>query len=189
MKRFTLFLLLCGGLVTSSQLVAGGLGIASDISVSRPQSGLGGFYLGGSIGNASYDKIDDSDIGFDLFGGLNFNEILSAEFGWISLGKAEKGAQASKVSSKVTALHAAILGNVALQNDLGAFGKLGIAIWDADTTSLGSNSKSDSGTDVFFGFGLDYQIGGSTSVRFGVDFYAIDEEDVTTYAVGIKQKF
>ncbi len=168
---------------TGSANVIAASTVASDIIVSRPASNVMGFYVGGSIGNASYNEADDSDIGFDLFVGLDLNEVLSVELGWANFGEAENAG-----SIEVTALHAAMVGHLSLQNDLSLVGKLGIFSWDADLT-VGSSTTSDSDTDVFFGLSVDYEITGKTSVRFGIDRYAIDEEDITVYSVGIKQRF
>lgn len=184
MRYSVLFLLFSAGLTISPQGLAGDAGIADDITVSHAKTGAEGFYLGASIGNASYDDIDESDVGFDLFAGINLNEVLSAELGWVDLGEADGGTATAEVS----AFHLAIVGHVALQNNLNAFGKLGMAVWDADVRQ-GAISTSDSGTDVFFGFGVDYQISALSSVRFGADWYSVDDEDITLVAVGLKQRF
>ena len=181
--KYLLRLFIAGVAVISSTHVAADSTVASDISVSRPTSGGMGFYAGGSVGNANYNETDDSDIGFDLFAGFNLNEVLSVELGWANFGEADNAG-----TIEVTALHAAIIGHLSLQNDLSVYGKLGISSWDADLT-VGSVKESDSDTDVFFGLGVDYDITGKTSVRFGIDQYAIDEEDITMYSVGIKQRF
>lgn len=158
--------------------------ISDDIRVSRSQPSTEGFYVGASIGNASYDDVDESDVGFNVFAGIDVNEILSAELGWASFGEAE----GNTATAEVTAFHLAIVGSVALQNNLNAFGKLGMARWDADVRQ-GPVSSSDNGTDVFFGIGVDYQIGAGSFVRFGADFYGVDDEDVTFIGVGLKQRF
>lgn len=181
--KYLLALIIAGSAVFSSTLVVADSNVSSDITMSRPASGERNFYVGASIGNASYDDADDSDISFDLFLGLDLNEVLSVELGWANFGEAEETG-----SIEVTALHAAMIGHLALQNNLSVYGKLGISSWDADST-MGSVSENDSDTDVFFGLGADYQISGKTFVRFGVDQYAIDEEDITVYSVGIKQRF
>ncbi|MBL4608690.1 MAG: outer membrane beta-barrel protein [Pseudomonadales bacterium] len=183
MKRLKLSFILCSGLLISSQGFADA-GIANDINVSHSGASEQGFYIGATLGSANYDVMDESDIGFDLFAGFNFNEVLSAELGWVSFGEVEN----SGITAEASAFHLAVLGNVSLQNDLSFYGKLGMTSWDVDFKS-NVGSGSDSGADVFFGLGMDYQIGARSSVRFGADWYSLDVEDIALYSIGIKQTF
>ena len=184
MKKLISFLF-CSGVAISTQVFAASdSGIASDIHVSHPSAGMQGFYLGGTLGLASYDTMDDSDIAFDLFAGFDLNETLSVELGWVSFGEVEKSGEALEAS----AFHVAMMGKLSLQSDLNLYGKLGITSWDADTTS-GEISASDSGADVFLGVGIDYQVGANSSVRFGADWYSLDDEEIAVYSIGAKQRF
>ena len=183
--RKLLAFLFCGGVAMSTPVFAASdLGIASDIHVSHPSAGIQGFYLGGTLGLANYDTMDDRDIAFDLFAGFNINEALSVELGWVNFGEVEKIESAFEAS----AFHVAVLGSLSLQSDLNLYGKLGMTSWDADI-SEGVTSVNDSGADVFFGAGIDYQVGVNSSVRFSADWYSLGDEDVAVYSIGAKQRF
>ena len=178
-------LLFCGGVGISAPVIAEPeSGMANDIHVSQPSAGMQGFYLGATLGLANYDMMDDSDIAFDLFAGFNINEILSIELGWVNFGEIENAATTLETS----AFHAAMIGSLSLQSDLNLYAKLGMTRWDADLT-VGAVSVSDSGADVFFGGGIDYQVAANTSVRFSGDWYVLGDEDVAVYSVGVKQSF
>ncbi|NOZ52706.1 MAG: outer membrane beta-barrel protein [Gammaproteobacteria bacterium] len=163
--------------------------IASDIRVSKPDSQGTGLYLGAKAGIANYDEADDSDGAFDLFVGFNLNEVLSIEAGWTDLGEASN----SGSSVEVTALHVDIVGNMGLRSDLSLFGKIGLARWDFDHNT-NATTENDSGVDLSFGVGFDYNISGRSAVRFALDFYAIDaeinnidvDEDIMVFSVGAK---
>jgi len=163
--------------------------IASDITVTRSGNQGSGLYLGARAGIANYDEADDSDAGFDLFAGINLNEVLSIEAGWTDLGEVSNNG----ANSEVTVLHVDIVGNMGLRSDLSLYGKIGLAGWDLDVKT-NAFSDSDSGVDLTFGFGVDYNITGRSSVRFGLDFYSADaeiqgadyNEDIMMFSVGAK---
>ncbi len=183
MKRSRLLFMLCGGLVIGSQGFADS-NIAGDINVSRPSAGVQNFYAGATLGLASYDVMDDSDTAFNIFAGFFVNDALSVELGWANLGEVEK----NTVSTEASAFHLSAVGVFSLQNDINLYAKLGLTNWDVDwESSLASGS--DSGSDVFFGLGIDYQVGANSFARFGADWYSLDDEDVAVYSIGIKQKF
>jgi len=163
--------------------------ISSDIRVTKSGSQGAGFYLGAKAGLANYDEADDSDAAFDLFAGINLNEVLSIEAGWTDLGKVSDAG----TSAEVSAFHVDVVGNMGVRSDISLFGKIGLASWDLDVKNS-SFSDSDSGVDLTFGFGVDYNISGRSSVRFGLDFYSIDgtinntdsSEDIMVFSVGAK---
>ena len=196
MKRL-IPLLFCSGVgICAPVIAASESGVASDIQVSDFDTGMQDFYLGGSLGLASYDMWDDSDITFNIFAGFNLNEILSVELGWINFGEVDKSATAFEAIAlhkagtilEASAFQAAMIGSFPLSNDLNLYAKLGMTKWDADLATVVS-SASDSGADVFFGAGVDYQFAVSTSVRFSADLYALGDEDIAVYSVGVKQSF
>ena len=180
MKRAITQLLLVNGLIASMPLFADS-GVSADINVSRPQSGIESLYLGASIGQASYSELDDSDIGFKLFAGISLNELVSVELGWVDFGSVESVGATVDAS----ALYLGIVGSYELQNDLSLYGKLGFSSWDADLKA-NTVTASESGSDVTFGLGLNYQFSGHAGMQFSVDQYPLDDEDVTMFAIGIK---
>ncbi|PCJ21774.1 MAG: hypothetical protein COB04_02305 [Gammaproteobacteria bacterium] len=182
MNRALTSLVLASGLMASVPLYADN-GVASDINVSRPQSNIENVYVGGKIGQAIYDELDDSDIGINLFVGLDLNEIVSAELGWVDFG--EIGDKEDDGALEASAFYIAVIGAIELQSDLSAYGKLGFSSWDVDFESE-SGSGSDSGSDIVFGLGLNYQFSGHSSVQFSIDQYPLDEEDVRVFAIGFK---
>lgn len=183
MKRATLAASLCGactlGAASAPTLAA------DDILISRPHSSMASnLYLGASFGNARYDKADDSSAAFALFGGYQLNEVLSLDLGYTDLGKAEKGGNKSEAS----AFSLGVLGRLPVKTDLTLFGKVGLSSWNLDLTP----GSSDSDIDVSYGLGADYDISGSTAVRFGVDFYSLSgskiDENINVFSIGFVYK-
>jgi len=162
---------------------------ANDMIISRPQSSGSNLYLGIKVGNADYDNVDDSDASVDLFVGFRMNELISMQGGYTTLGEPSTGV----VFAEVTLAHAEIVANVGLRSDVSLYGQVGLFVWDYDQ-QIGIISNSDSGTDVAFGFGVDYEISSRYAVRFAVDFYALEpqvsgtkvDEDITNISIGVK---
>ncbi len=158
--------------------------VSSDIRVSRPGAGGGSFYVGGAAGLASYDDTDDSDVGFSLFGGYAFTEVLAAELGFQDYGEAE----GDGASLEVSAIYLSLVATASLRSDAGLFGKLGILEWDSDSR-VANASSSDSGSEAFVGFGGNYAIGARSLLRFEIDFIPVEDEDIVFYNVGFVQRF
>lgn len=186
MKQKILAKTLCGALVLGAIAPAFA---ANDITITRPNRAsanmASNMYFGAHLANAQYKEADDSSAAFSLFGGYHLNEVLAIDLAYSDFGEAEKSGD----KTEATAFSLGILGKVPVRTGLIFFGKLGLASWDADV-STGSLSDSDSGTDVYFGIGVDYDISGTSAVRFGLDRYTLSgsdnsDEDITSFSIGI----
>ncbi len=164
----------------------------SDIIVTRPHNMSSNMssniYIGASLGNAKYDKANDSSAAFGIFGGVHINEVLAVDFGWADLGEASEGTY----KAKVNVLQIALLGKLHASTDFSLFGKVGLARW-AYGLSTPSFSGSDDDINVYFGVGADYHISGRSAVRFSADFYnmkptisnvTLTEENISLFSIG-----
>jgi len=165
-----------------------GLFVASLGSTSIATAGAGDTYAGISLGNASSDlsglDIDDT-IGWKVFGGYALNDVLAIEGGYTSLGDADWTlpgfALPPGVSTSIetTGFEIAAVGNFPLNSQLSLFGKVGLFAWDVEISASspsGSASDSTTGTDVFFGFGGQYEISGNLAVRASWERYAMEDD-------------
>jgi OOP family OmpA-OmpF porin len=166
--------------------------MADDIVVSKPQRMSTPMYIGVTLGSANYDEFDDSSIAYGVFGGFDINEILAINLGWSDFGEASSDGDKAEVS----AFHLSLLGKLPVRTDITLFGRIGLAKWDLDAT-LGGQSDGDSDADIFYGVGVDYDITGQSSVRFGLDFYNLkptlsditqEEETISVFSVGFMFK-
>lgn len=155
---------------------------ADDITISKPHrmssNMASNFYAGAQLAYASYKEVDDNSAAFGLFGGFHLNEVLAVEAAYNDFGEAEKGG----VKAEASAFSLGLMGKLPLKTDLTLFGRVGLAAWDIDLSP-----GSDSGTDVYFGIGADYDISGTAAVRFGIDAYSLNgdiDEDITAFAIG-----
>lgn len=167
--------------------------VAGDIVVTRASDQEpAGKYIGGAFGNADYDKTGDSDIGFTVYGGILPWKTVGIEFGYVNLGKPKDSAGDP---FEVTLFKGGAVAHIPVNINLTVFGQVGIASWDADA-GFGPITISDSGTDIYYGFGVENTLTGRSKLRVAVDFYTVGDfdnsgvdEDIMFLSLGLTQTF
>jgi OOP family OmpA-OmpF porin len=177
------------------------------------------FYLGFSAGQTKIDTgvsgltgtatLDESDTGYKIFGGYKFDNIWSAEIQYADFGKASlkgnngdrftfEGAQYqftannSEVSVKAKSFGAAIVAGYDVSSVVRPYAKLGLHRWDSDssvTSNVGNASISDSGTDPFYGIGIQFSITDQLAARVEAEHYKYDSEKAQLISVGLMYRF
>lgn len=179
-----------------------------------------GWYVGGNIGisdtNIDEDKItknlinpsytdDDSDLGYKLFGGYQFNKYFALEGGYFNLGKFDYALSAfggtKNGSLKVTGLNLDAVGILPITEDFSAFGRVGAnyaQVKDSFSTT-GSLSMPDANPDknalnYKFGAGLQYAITDAVGIRLEAERYRINDAvgnsgDINLFSVGLTYRF
>jgi OOP family OmpA-OmpF porin len=184
-------------------LLAAALVAAAGPVAAQGQSDAG-WYIGGAYGMTSFDldttgitnpSLDDSDSGFKIYGGFQFNKHLGAEVGYVDFGKASISGSLSGIpftgNIDVTAFTFAGVGTLPLNESFALFGKVGLWTWDAtaNVSALGSaGSADDSGTDVFFGVGARYNLNKNFALTLEVEMYDSDDS-VTMTSLGVRYQF
>ncbi|MFZ5603465.1 MAG: outer membrane beta-barrel protein [Pseudomonadota bacterium] len=158
--------------------------------------GESGFYLGGSVGNASLDisdndpefpvEFDDEDMAYKGFAGYNIGVIpmlnLAVEGAYVNFGTYE-GEIAGLSGNEIDVDGFIFSGLVGFDlGPIGLFGKMGMLSWDNEISS-DSFDESDSGTDPAYGVGAKFQIG-SIAVRAEYEMFDLDDADIDFYSVG-----
>jgi hypothetical protein len=163
------------------------------ISTTALAGGESGFYIGGSVGEAStvFDdddtKIDDDDTSYKIFGGYNFGIIplidIAVEGAYMDFGEQTNGdAQLESEAVGIFGLVGFNLGPV------GLFGKVGAVDWDTDLKFDNASNESDSGTDPAYGVGARFQLF-SASIRAEYELFDLDGVDIDFYSVGVSYTF
>lgn len=175
------------------------LGLASAMAFAAPAFAQDmGFYAGLSFGQSSLDldcsgvpQCDDSDSAWRILGGYRFNRNFAAELGYINFGEFTFGdGGANSVSVEATGFELVAVGMWPLSNEFSVYGKVGLFRWDTDATGTGvfAGSASDSGTDVTFGAGVQYDFTKQFGVRGEWQRYSADD-DVDVFSVGVVFRF
>ena len=87
-----------------------------------------GAYLGAGFGTANYseDNFEDSDTGFNFFGGMRFNENFGIELSYTDFGKQEDRFYGYDASVEVTGLGLSAVAFLPVSENFDLFGKLGL---------------------------------------------------------------
>lgn len=208
----------------SKPLVALAFVTASTAAIAAaPAQSDTGFYVTGSIGQAN-TKLDTSNtvhqtaitsdstdkFGYALGVGYRFNSYIGTELSYVNFGKPtydllrEDGSNAaSKLTVKNTAVVAAVVGYLPLNNDFTAMGKVGAAFVHTKVDRVGAPGNDDTYHDSdnqvhpTFGIGGLYKLNTNLDLRANVDWYpnitktSDTSTDTDSYlvSIGIQYKF
>lgn len=137
-----------------------------------------GPYVGAGLGYTKLDNdsldwladagasTDDSDTGYKLFVGYQFNPNFAIEAGYVDFGDFSASASVPGYSAKAEisaeGFTAALVGKLPIQNGFSVFGKLGMIAWDGDYKESDSDgwsySESSDGSDPYYGIGAEYEV-------------------------------
>lgn len=158
------------------------------VPVSAAQSD--GWYMGSSIGYSkmkpsvqNYDiskyrySEKNSDVGFKVFGGYQFNANWALEAQYIDLGKyqiEQAGSSVSRGSAKVKALALNVVGTIPVNEQFAVLGKLGVVQGklDAEGSNVyGRDTYSATRTAPLVGIGAEYALTPQWILRGEYEFY------------------
>jgi len=159
-----------------------------------------GFYVGAGVGTTKVSDdafdgtgIDDSDTGFKIFGGYDFNQYFAVEVSYLDLGEASASEAGDSLSVGVTALTASAVGRLPLSDMFALYGKLGYASYDVNVdfniAGFGSGSGSDSDSDLIYGVGGALSFGGNFEARLEYEAINVDGGDLNMISIGGLYRF
>ena len=143
--------------------------------------------------SSSLSTTDNTGVGFDLGIGLNLDENLALEFGYVNFGTLEIN---TTLTGPAETVKTEITGNAITGAGVLKFGddqenfylKAGMHSWDLDgkvTASLGSSTAPlGTGTDLTFGAGFK-----ANNWFASYDYYAIEEGDFSSIGIGYSTAF
>lgn len=120
------------------------------------------YYLFAQFGQSRFDvgeanvAIDDTDTTLGLGFGVELSPNLALEAAYHDFGELK----IAQSGIDVSAFSGALIGQIPLGASLGAYGKLGFDVWEAE-----SSTTSSDGNDLFFGLGLSYELNNSAALR------------------------
>jgi OmpA-OmpF porin, OOP family len=182
-------------------------------ALSLPMSAAAGFfdltlapYLGASAGQANADisctagtACDDTDLAWKIYGGMEVNEYLSMEVGYVQLGKFENRGTLTG-SREVNGVTMQLVGTKALGN-ITLIGKGGFGILHSDVKGTIPGPRSnveDTDLEWSLGLGAQYNVSKSVGMRLeweryfevgGKDASSTGEADIDLITAGLVIKF
>lgn len=183
-----------------------------------------GFYVGLSLGQAELDSgagdiksaleaagatgvvasVDNTDLGWKLFGGYQLNKYFGVEVAYVDMG--EFTTDATYTTPLGSPVHGSaegdgglfsVVGTLPVGETFAVFGKMGAFVWDVDATasnSFGMLEDNYNGTTLAYGLGANWQLSRNISLRGELerlkDIGPDDgEADVDLYSLGAAYHF
>ena len=193
---------------------------ASPLTAATTTDYNAGWYLGGNIGlsfaNIGEDAItqniadssytdDESDLGYKLFGGYQFNKYFALEGGYFDLGEFNYDLSSPTGSAsgtlKVMGVNLDALALLPITERFSAFARGGINYAQVKDSFSSSGSLSFSGTspkekdfNYKFGAGLEYAMTDTVGFRLEAERYRINDAvgndgDIDLFSVGFTYRF
>jgi OOP family OmpA-OmpF porin len=153
-----------------------------------------GFYLGGSIGQATNEagEFKGSDFAFKLGGGYAFNRYFGIEVAYIDAGTQDDTIGLVEVENESGGVLASALLRLPLGETFAVFGKVGYAFYDSDATfRLGNLSERESNSDEDLAYGIGMELAISGGLKFRAEYEAVDvsEGDFQIVSAGAVYQF
>lgn len=196
-----------------------GLCLLASSSLAQTSADKNPFYLGLSGGQTKIDTgvtrltgtatLDEKDTGYKIFGGLKIDSIWGAELQYVDFGKASlKGntgdqfnyqgtqyeftANNAEISLKAKSYGVAMLAGYDVSKVFRPFAKVGLHHWkstESATSSAGNASLSNSGTDLFYGVGVQFSFTDRVAARLEAEQYKFDSDKVQLISAGLTVSF
>jgi OmpA-OmpF porin, OOP family len=194
-------------IIAAALVVTGGL--LAGPAVAADQGGYVGFAIGqsrakvdqgeidsslASIGLGSSTSVDDTDIGFKVYAGYQFNKNFAIEGGYTDFGKSTShsvitsgGSGTADGEWKAWSIDLSALGILPLNEKFSLFGRGGLSLWNLDFTltangpgGTASASESKSGVSPLLGIGATYSFTQQLALRAELErHFSVGDSDTT----------
>jgi OOP family OmpA-OmpF porin len=157
-------------------------------------------------------SFDDTDVGWKVYGGYNINDYIGLEAGYTDLGEMKSSfgttvapGDIQDVVDAAARVHPffaggatfSVVGKVPLGERFELFGKIGAFVWDNAEGKTNVSSPSDhheravvdhDGSDVLYGVGISFALGGGWHVRGEWERYTPDDQDEDFLSFGVERR-
>lgn len=177
-------------------VIGGAIALLSSAAMAQGYVGIGAgaSHLNGDCtGTTSCDTSGNS---IKVYGGYGFGNGLSVELGYLDFGKATATVGGINGSIKTSGLLLGGAWRAAFSPDWGGSLRLGLANVKTEVNASGggaSGSASETTTQPYFGFGIDYALSKNAKVELGADFSRSEIQgskgDVRAIGIGVRFDF
>ncbi|MCK4705194.1 MAG: outer membrane beta-barrel protein [Gammaproteobacteria bacterium] len=125
---------------------------------------------------------EDTDTSFKVFGGAKINKNFAVEGSYIDFGELIAKDNFIAFTAEITGFNISALGVIPASDSVDLFGKVGMLFWDLKLALSGvfNDSLSESGNDFAFGFGANFDVNETFSIRAEFEkFQTIGKESTT----------
>jgi OOP family OmpA-OmpF porin len=149
-----------------------------------------GVYLGASVGATWYSddgkldgyNLDDSDIGWSLFGGYRINRYIGVEGGYVNLGEYKATSSSNNTADSFDAFYLAAVGILPFGEHWQLRAKAGGGIMKLDQSFSSQDDARDEGGTYILGVGgrwaPDFFYGVALNLNYDTYFFTVEQLDV-----------
>lgn len=170
-----------------------------------------GWYVGASIGQSKAKdtcpntvpvgvNCDDTDTGWSVFSGYQFNKYLGAEIGYADLGEFKVSTSGTTDTLKVKGSELLGVGTFPINPQFEVYGKVGVFFWNVKESCAGTlcpfGSQNETGSDLTYGLGAKFTFTKNVGVKVQYQRYkdvgneaTTGKDDVDVVSVGVVFKF
>jgi len=173
--------------------------LAATIMIPVTANADDGFYVGAGIGSGALEidlgdpqlpNFDESDTGFKVFGGYNWQlsaVSLGLELAYTDFGNPTMNVQGESLGVAIDGLNVWGLAGITL-GPVDLYAKIGSLEWEATFSAVGVSQSVD-GSDTGYGVGLRFNAG-SFQIRGEYELFEIESgADLTMLSVGVAYMF
>ena len=154
-------------------------------------------FIGQSEVDVDYDvdvDIEGDDTSYRIGGGFRVNENFAVEGYYIDYGEIDDSIFVPffgdvELEAEATAFQFQAVGLFPASPSVDLYGKIGLAIWDAELSAPGFADEDDDGTDLVFGFGANFNISKQFTLRAEYEIANFDDVDIDTIMIGVNVAF
>ena len=159
----------------------------------------GGFFVGGSIGNASLNEdfdglnVDDNSTAFRIFAGWRFNDYFSLEGGYHDFGDFEQtfddagGTSTAKLSADGFTLGAA--GRVPVSERFALTGRAGMFFWNGTAEINNVSQATPEDSNLYLGAGVSFDVSKRFQLTADWTRYELESAVSGVFSVGLQYQF
>jgi opacity protein-like surface antigen len=157
-----------------------------------------GLFIGGSVGNTTFDEnidgtiFDDNATAFRLVTGYQFGDILGLEIGYQDFGELDQtvdGAIPVEASLSADGWTAGATLDLPLGDQFSLFGRAGYFFWDADVVVDGLSLDIPGDENPYFGAGARVTFGKNFSLIGDWSRFELDDIDTDVISIGFQYRF
>jgi hypothetical protein len=179
------------------RMIIGGVSTLGFVCTSGQAQEAAYYYAGLGAGQAmiqedARDGFDDDSTAFNAFWGFAVSKYVGMEFGYLDTGTAEDRIDGIPVESQLNGVLVSLRGVLPFTDSLGAFVKLGGALYDVDTKArIGDSSVKIEPNDIeeslAYAAGAEALFGGKFGLR--LEYQAIQNSDADVEIVSVSGLF
>ena len=159
----------------------------------------GGFFVGGSIGNASLDEdfdglvVDDNSTAFRVVAGWRFNDYFAVEGGYHDFGDFEQtfddAGVPSTVSLSADGFTLGATGAIPVSERFALTGRAGMFFWNGNAEINDVSQATPEDSNLFLGAGVKYNVSNRFALTGDWTRYELEDAVSGVFSVGLQYEF